>query len=80
MPPEQVLATQELIPEQVAPPLPSAAVPSSSPALARLTRREHEVLRLLTEGLTNPQIAERLVVSLPMVNAHVASFFPAPSA
>jgi len=29
----------------------------------------------LTEGLTNAQIAERLVVSLPTVNTHVASIF-----
>jgi len=33
------------------------------------------VLRVLSEGLTNPQIAERLVVSLPTVNKHVASIF-----
>jgi len=33
------------------------------------------VLQLLAEGLTNPQIAERLVVSLPTVSTHVASIF-----
>jgi DNA-binding NarL/FixJ family response regulator len=32
-------------------------------------------LRLLTEGLTNPQIAERLVISLPTVSTHVTSIF-----
>jgi DNA-binding NarL/FixJ family response regulator len=31
------------------------------------------VLRLLTQGLINPQIAEQLVVSLPMINTYVAS-------
>ena len=40
-----------------------------------LTPREVEVLRLLAGGLTNPQIAERLVVSLPTVKTHVASIF-----
>ena len=40
-----------------------------------LTPREVEVLHLLASGLTNPQIAERLVVSLPTVNTHVAAIF-----
>jgi ATP/maltotriose-dependent transcriptional regulator MalT len=75
MTPEQVLTTQEPASEQVALPLPSAVVSPSSSVLAGLTRRELEVLRLLTEGLTNPQVAERLVVSLPTVNTHVASIF-----
>ena len=46
---------------------------ASAPDL--LSRREREVLRLLTDGLTNPQIAERLVVSVPTVSTHVASIF-----
>jgi DNA-binding NarL/FixJ family response regulator len=48
-------------------------VQSSLPA--RLTKREREVLQWLAAGLTNPQIAQRLVVSLPTVNTHVASIF-----
>jgi DNA-binding NarL/FixJ family response regulator len=39
----------------------------------RLTKREHEVLGLLTDGLTNRQIAERLVVSEHTVHRHVTS-------
>ena len=38
-----------------------------------LTPREHEVLRLLAEGLTNRQIAERLVVSEHTVHRHVTN-------
>jgi len=38
-----------------------------------LTRREREVLRLLTEGLTNRQIADRLVVSEHTVHRHVTN-------
>ncbi len=35
-----------------------------------LTRREHEILRLIAEGLTNPAIATRLFLSLSTVDTH----------
>jgi NarL family two-component system response regulator LiaR len=38
-----------------------------------LTEREREVLALMVEGLTNPQIAERLVVSRSTAKAHVSN-------
>ena len=41
--------------------------------LPELTPREREVLRLLAEGLTNEQIAERLVVSEHTIRHHVTS-------
>src|SRR5260370_36224107 len=49
--------------------------PLQSPSSILLTRREYEVLCLLTLGLTSVQIAERLVVSLSTVNTHVRSIY-----
>ena len=45
-----------------------------SPA-ASLTRREHEVLRLLTEGLHNRDISEQLTISPATVGRHVANIY-----
>ena len=42
---------------------------------AGLTARELEVLRLLAQGLTSAQIAERLILSLLTVNTHVRSIY-----
>jgi DNA-binding NarL/FixJ family response regulator len=40
-------------------------------ASTRLTRREQEILDLVSEGLANQAIAERLVLSLNTVRTHV---------
>lgn len=58
--------------EQVARRLP-AAVPRDSGALADLTERELEVLRLLAAGMSNAEVAAALVVSEPTVKSHVSN-------
>jgi NarL family two-component system response regulator LiaR len=49
------------------------AISAPADAHADLTRREREVLKLMVDGLTNTEIAERLVVSLSTVKTHVSS-------
>jgi two-component system, NarL family, response regulator LiaR len=48
--------------------------PSEAETLAAdLTRREQEVLALLVKGMSNPEIAERLVISRSTVKVHISS-------
>ncbi|MHB1537861.1 MAG: response regulator [Solirubrobacteraceae bacterium] len=49
-----------------------ARVPPSSAALEELTDREREVMALAAEGLSNDQIAERLIVSVATAKTHVS--------
>ena len=49
----------------------SAAPVSGSEFVEPLSERELEVLRLVAEGLSNRQIAERLVLSLGTVKSHI---------
>ena len=48
---------------------------SEDPAFASLSPREREVLALMTEGLGNAQIAERLSISEKTVRNHVSNLF-----
>jgi len=43
--------------------------------IARLTRREREVLDLTSAGLSNSEVARRLAVSIHAVKFHLSSIF-----
>ncbi len=62
-------ATRLLVQQFAARPAPDAAPPA---ALATLTDREREVLRLIATGLSNAEITERLVVSPATTKTHVS--------
>jgi DNA-binding NarL/FixJ family response regulator len=63
--------TRQLL-DQVARRLPAGATPPSNEA-ASLTERELGVLRMLSAGLSNAEIAEALVVSDATVKSHVSN-------
>ncbi|MCI0575090.1 MAG: tetratricopeptide repeat protein, partial [Chloroflexi bacterium] len=58
---------------QERPAMPEAS--RSVTALQQLTRREIEVLRLVAQGLTAPQVAERLYLSTRTVENHLRSIY-----
>ncbi|MEJ2210211.1 MAG: LuxR C-terminal-related transcriptional regulator, partial [Anaerolineae bacterium] len=72
--PTQKLAAQQLAPQATpagAPPATGAAHPLVEP----LSDRELEVLRLLAAGLSNPEIADELVVAVSTVRSHCKSIY-----
>jgi DNA-binding CsgD family transcriptional regulator len=78
MTPEQALAAQSQAPI----PLASLAEPSSVPSVrpsplypGGLTAREVEVLRLVAQGLSDAQVAEKLVMSPHTVNSHLKAIY-----
>jgi len=56
-------------------PQPVRLDPVTDPLIEPLTGRELEVLRLIEQGLTNQQIAERMVVAASTVKTHINNIY-----
>ncbi|MGM9470311.1 response regulator [Streptomyces murinus] len=72
--------TRRLIADFAAIPGPPAPEPDTEPAansrlITRITDREREVLALIGQGLSNSEIADRLVISVATAKTHVARLF-----
>jgi DNA-binding NarL/FixJ family response regulator len=65
-------ATRRLVEAYVTGTGSAAATAPVDPGVAALTQREHEVLLLVADGLSNAEIGRRLVVSETTVKSHVA--------
>ena len=53
------------------PPPPAPAAAGAPAQLGQLTEREREIVALVAEGLTNDEIANRLIISPMTVKTHV---------
>ena len=75
MTPDQALQAQ--LPSTAPPPTSSTPVAEGRPItyLAGLTAREVEVLRLVAQGMTNEQVAGKLVISPRTVDTHLTSIY-----
>ncbi len=51
------------------------AMPKTQLLIEPLTRRELELLKLIEEGYTNQDIADRLVISIPTVKRHISNIY-----
>jgi predicted ATPase/serine/threonine protein kinase/DNA-binding CsgD family transcriptional regulator len=74
---EQVLAVQESVSlSQSLSSGPTAITPPSAMSYpAGLTARELEILRLVAQGMTDAQVAEKLIISPRTVNWHLTSIY-----
>lgn len=69
----QVARGEPSLPPTIARKLMNQISHRAEPSVDGLSERELEVLQLVVEGLSNREIAERLVISEPTVRAHMTS-------
>lgn len=72
---DDAIATATEVAEAVRSALEAQSASAGPSYPADLTAREVEVLRLVAQGLTNPQIAERLIISPRTVHAHLRAIY-----
>jgi DNA-binding NarL/FixJ family response regulator len=63
------------VPAPAPPPTTPEPIVGAAAYPAGLTAREVEVLRLVAQGLTDAQVAERLIVSAHTVHAHLRAIY-----
>jgi DNA-binding CsgD family transcriptional regulator len=71
---DEAIAYARAAPAQEDPAAARATAPGL-PQLSELSNREREVLRLVAKGLTAPQVAERLFLSVRTVENHLRSIY-----
>src|SRR5262249_42653387 len=71
----KLLAVLETAHPQQMPSAPSSQTAPAPVLLDPLSQRERKVLRLLAAGLSNPEIADELVVSLNTIKTQVSSIY-----
>ncbi len=69
------MGLDEAVQRALAPTLTASRRPASGSYPAGLTAREVEVLALVAQGLTDAEVAEKLVLSPRTVNAHLTSIY-----
>jgi LuxR family maltose regulon positive regulatory protein len=62
-------------PEAGAAPMPGRLSPSPSPIVEPLTERERQILQLIAAGMTNKEIARKLVLSVGTVKVHAHNIY-----
>jgi predicted ATPase/DNA-binding CsgD family transcriptional regulator len=72
---KQVKAQEHITSASERPPAETTSTSTSRGNSSGLTAREIEVLRLVSQGLTTPQIAERLIISSRTADAHLRSIY-----
>jgi DNA-binding NarL/FixJ family response regulator len=73
LPAEEAVAEAQVVLAAMRAAVAPGSTPTLTAAFAPLSPREHDVLALLCQRLTDPQIAEQLFLSPRTVESHVAS-------